>query len=118
MSAGGSMVAPDGVLDITRVSPAVAAEFHYAADHRDAYRQLRCWCGCEKAFDHRSLADCFVRPDGQWEAHGAGCGVCIAEAMAARQRLDAGVPVADIARQLDNEFGPDPGLRTETLENS
>lgn len=105
-----AMVAPDGVLDPASVSAGVAAEFHYAAGHLDAYRQLRCWCGCEAAFDHASLADCFVRPDGQWEAHGAGCGVCIASAILAREGLDAGTPITDIAAEIDGTFGRDPNF--------
>lgn len=101
-----SMLAPAGVLDLDTVSAGIAAEFRFAHDHQDHYRQLRCWCGCEAAFDHRSLADCFVRPDGRWEAHGAGCGVCIAEAATARQRLTAGVPITAIAAELDDTYGP------------
>lgn len=102
------MVFPDGVLDLATVSEAVAAEYRYAAAHTSAYDQLRCWCGCEAAFGHRSLTDCFLRPDGAWEAHGSGCGVCVAEATIARQRLDAGVAVADIRAELDQRFGPLP----------
>lgn len=113
-SAGGTattsmpMVAPDGVLDLATVSGEVAAEYRYAADHTDAYHEMRCWCGCVDAFGHRSLADCFVRADGAWEAHGAGCAICLGEAEAARLRLDAGDAPADIARDLDAEYGPPP----------
>ena len=105
---GMAMVAPDGVLDLAGVSTAIAAEYRYAADHGDAYRQMRCWCGCEQAFAHRSLLDCFVRADRAWEAHGAYCAVCITEAMTAHRRLDAGDTPADIARDLDAQFGPPP----------
>lgn len=101
-----ALVAPDGVLDLGRVSSAIAAEYGYAADHGDAYRQMRCWCGCEQAFAHQSLLDCFVRADRAWEAHGAYCAVCITEAMTAHRRLDAGDTPADIARDLDAQFGP------------
>jgi hypothetical protein len=100
------MVAPEGILDISTVSATVTAEYRFAADHAEHYRQLRCWCGCEKAFAHKSLADCFVRADGAWEAHGAGCGVCLGEAATAHVRLDAGDDPADIARDLDAEYGP------------
>lgn len=109
---GMAMVAPNGVLDLARVSSAIAAEYRSAADHGDAYRQMRCWCGCEQAFAHRSLLDCFVRADRAWEAHGAYCAVCITEAMTARRRLDAGDTPADIARDLDAEFGPPPSAPT------
>lgn len=104
------VVAPDGVLDLSSVTEEVAAEFHYASRHLDVYQQLRCWCGCEEAFDHADLADCFVRPDGKWEAHGAGCAVCVASAIVARERLEAGVPIDNIAAEIDRTFGPDPDL--------
>lgn len=109
---GMAMVAPDGVLDLASVSSAVAAEYDYAAGHGDAYRQMRCWCGCKQAFAHRSLLDCFVRADGAWEAHGAYCAVCISEAMTAHRRLDAGDTPAGIARDLDAQFGPPPSAVT------
>lgn len=107
------MVAPDGILDLATVSDGVASEFRYAAGHLDAYRQLRCWCGCEAAFDHANLADCFVRADGQGEAHGAGCGVCLASAITAPERLDAGTPISDITAEIDRTFGPDPNFPKE-----
>lgn len=100
------MVAPDGVLDLAEANPVLAAEYRYAADHAETYAQLRCWCGCEEAFDHPSLLECFVRPDGGWEAHGAGCAVCLGEAATARTGMEADVPVADIAAELDATYGP------------
>lgn len=105
-----AMAAPNGILDISTVSARIGDEYRYAAAHLDGYRELRCWCGCEDAFRHRSLADCFVRDDGRWEAHGAGCGVCIAEAILARERIDAGVALDEIAEELDRTYGPDPTL--------
>lgn len=105
-----TMVAPEGVLDLDTVPEVAAVEFRYAADHLDHFRGFRCWCGCEAAFDHRSLADCFVRPDGRWEAHGAGCAVCLAEAGMAREALEAGTTPDRIAADIDVRFGPDPTL--------
>ena len=114
-----TMVAPEGVLDLDTVPEVAAVEFRYAADHLDHFRAFRCWCGCEAAFDHRSLADCFVRPDGRWEAHGAGCAVCLAEARMARTALEAGTTPDRIAADIDARFGPDPTLpRGETTKEA
>jgi hypothetical protein len=115
-----AMVAPDGVLDLTTVAAATATEYRFAAGHRGEYAQLRCWCGCVDAFAHRSLEECFVRADGRgWEAHGAGCGVCLGEATQARQQLAAGRTIAGIAARLDADFGPtsDPGARGATRQD-
>jgi DNA-binding helix-hairpin-helix protein with protein kinase domain len=102
----GARIAPEGVLDLSRLAPTITAEYQHAADHAEHYRALRCWCGCEAAFDHASLLECFVTADGSWEAHGAGCAVCLGEAATARQRLAAGVPITAIAAEIDATYGP------------
>lgn len=99
-------ISPDGVLDLTSVDDAMAERYRHAAEHTDAYDHVRCYCGCEAAFDHTKLTDCFLRADGGWEAHGAGCGICIAEADAVRDHLDAGTPLPDIVEDIDDRFGP------------
>lgn len=98
-------VFPDGVLDLASVPDATAAHYRHAAANTDVYEQVRCYCGCEAAFDHRNLADCFIRADGRWEAHGSGCGICIAEAIAVRDHLDAGTPTPDIVDDINATFG-------------
>lgn len=103
------MVAPEGALDLASVPVPIAAAYRFAAAHREQYRQLRCRCGCEAAFGHRSLEDCFVRADGGWEAHGAGCAVCLGEAATASARLAAGAAPSDIAAELDARWGPPTG---------
>ena len=100
------MIAPEGVVDPTKLTAGTLVEYRFAAEHLDAYMELTCWCGCEEAFDHRSLADCFVRSDGRWEAHGAGCAVCLGEARFARERLAAGVDLTTINADIDRTFGP------------
>ncbi|WP_370326066.1 PCYCGC motif-containing (lipo)protein, partial [Euzebya sp.] len=99
-------ISPDGVLDLTSVDDVMAERYRHAAEHADTYDHVRCYCGCEAAFDHTKLTDCFLRADGGWEAHGAGCGICIAEADAVRDHLDAGTPLPDIVEDIDDRFGP------------
>ena len=94
-------------LDLTTVSASIAAHYHFAADHFAEFEQIPCWCGCEQFLGHRHLGDCFVRADGRgWEAHAAGCGVCIGEAVTARRMLDEGRTPAEIKTAVDVQFGP------------
>lgn len=96
-----------GPLDLNTVNPQLAGHYRFAAAHRDEFEQLRCWCGCEQFLDHRNLADCFERRDGRgWEAHAAGCGVCIGEAALAARMIGDGHTTAEIAEAIDTEFGP------------
>ncbi|HET9443471.1 MAG TPA: PCYCGC motif-containing (lipo)protein [Acidimicrobiales bacterium] len=96
-------------LRLASVSPAVAAHYRYAGDHGDAYRLIPCYCGCEEFLDHRDLYDCFVRPDGRgWEAHAAGCGVCIGESATARRLLDEGHDPTSVRDAVIAQFGTTP----------
>jgi hypothetical protein len=106
-SGGGTAVTPP--LQLAAVSTDIAGHYHAASDLADEYRDVRCYCGCEEFLGHRNLYDCFVRADGQgWEAHAAGCGVCIAESALVRDLTDAGTPVVDIRAAVDDRFGTTP----------
>lgn len=97
--------AGDAPLDLAVVPHEIAGHYHYAQAHSDAYRQIPCWCGCQQFLGHRNLEDCFVRPAGGWQAHAAGCGVCIGESAIAQRMLEGGQTAADVGRVVNTEFG-------------
>jgi hypothetical protein len=85
----------------------VAALYRHADEHAELYRDVPCYCGCDKFADHRHLYDCFVRPDGAgFEAHGAGCAICQAEAVQVRHLLRSGHDPAQIRNAIIEQFGP------------
>jgi hypothetical protein len=101
--------APVAPLDLSSVSPEIAELYRFAADHEDELSQIPCFCGCEKFLGHRHLYDCFVRADGAgWDAHAVGCGVCIGEAVTARQLLDDGLEPSAVREGVIAEFGTTP----------
>jgi len=91
----------------------MAAHYHFAAAHPNAYGMIPCFCGCEATLDHRSLHDCFVRPDGAgWEVHASGCAVCIDESTTARRMLRQGRSNAEVRDAVLADYGmlsSDPG---------
>lgn len=101
-------VAPGGALDLSTVSDPLASHYRFAAAHPHAYRQVPCFCGCETALGHRSLLDCFVRAQGGWEAHAAGCAVCIQESKMLRSMLADGASPAEIRAEVIARFTMDP----------
>lgn len=84
-------VAPGGVIAPDDVPEQVAVLYRAAHDHAAIFEQIPCFCGCEAMLGHRHLLDCFARPDGGWEAHALGCGVCLGEAQQVEDLLAAGV---------------------------
>ena len=112
---GGGPPAAHGVgpgappLELASVPAGIADHYRHAAAHEDVYRQIPCYCGCEEFLDHRNLADCFVRANGGgWEAHAAGCGVCIGEAATAHRLLDQGSSPAEVRAAVIAQFGSTP----------
>lgn len=98
-----------GPIALDTVPVAIAAHYEAAADHAEHYESVRCYCGCEEFLGHRHLYDCFVRADGTgWEAHAAGCGVCIAESSLIGELLEQGRDPATFADAIDERFGSSP----------
>lgn len=84
-------VAPGGVIDPADVPESVAVLYRAAHEHAGTYQGVPCFCGCEAMLGHRHLLDCFARPEGGWEAHAIGCGVCLGEAQQVEELLAEGI---------------------------
>jgi len=70
-----------------------------ARDHPELLAQLDCYCGCEQNEGHKNLLDCFRTN------HGAGCDICVGEAVTAGQMLSQGTPVDQIREALRARYG-------------
>lgn len=92
-------VAPGGLVDPEDVPAAVAVLYRAAHEHAEIYAEVPCFCGCEAMLGHRHLLDCFARPNGGWEAHALGCGVCLGEAQQVEDLLAAGIDDARSIRE-------------------
>lgn len=98
-------VSPGGQVELASLPQDQQVLYEAAAADPDAFTQVACYCGCESFLDHRHLLDCFVRPDGAWERHATGCAVCLAEAAQVVEMREAQVPISEISRRIDADFG-------------
>jgi hypothetical protein len=73
--------------------------YKVAGEHPELLAQLDCYCGCEQNEGHKSLLDCFRTN------HGAGCDICVGEAVTAGQMLAKGTPVDQIREALRARYG-------------
>lgn len=102
-------------LDLATVPAGVAGHYTAAKAYGAAYRQIPCFCGCERFLGHRNLYDCFVRADGWgWDAHASGCGVCVGESALARRLLDEGQSAAAVRAAVIEQLGSTPGTTPGT----
>jgi len=98
-------VAPGGVIALSDVPESLQGLYLGAADHPETFEATPCFCGCSEMLGHRHLLDCFVRADGSgWEAHAAGCGVCLGEAEQVLSLLGDGVPQSEIVAAVIDQW--------------
>lgn len=99
---------PGATVSLAVLQPATADIYRYAAEHAEHFKAIPCYCGCEQTLGHRNLEDCFVNPNGGWDAHASGCNVCTAEAIAIRELLDTNTPIDAVRQTIVERFGPPP----------
>jgi hypothetical protein len=73
--------------------------YEVAQEHPDLLAQLHCYCGCEQNEGMKNLLDCFRT------THGAGCAVCVGEAVTAGKLYQQGTPVEQIRTVLKDRYG-------------
>jgi len=100
-------VAAGGPVELTSLPSWMASHYRFAAMHTHAYEQVPCFCGCDATLEHRSLLDCFVRPDGAWERHASGCAVCTDESEMIRAGLARGSPMRQIRSEIVDTYTMD-----------
>jgi hypothetical protein len=81
-----------------------AHHYEFAAAHPDGMARIPCYCGCV-GLDHGSLLDCFVKPEGGWEAHASNCGVCGDEAAKVEAMLAQGESIDSVRATIVDQFG-------------
>jgi hypothetical protein len=98
--AGKPAAAYDGpaVLDPSRFFGGAAMGYASAKAAPQVMSQLFCYCGCDATDKHQHLIDCFTSP------HGVDCHICQEEAVAALKLNRDHTPIAEIQRQIDEEF--------------
>ena len=95
-----------------------AGAYRFAVLHPDVLAGLPCFCGCVSYQPpHRNLRDCFIRLDGEFEAHAAGCTTCQDEALTAERLMRHGVAADQIRATLITTFS-DRGPSTDSLAST
>lgn len=84
-------------LPATNFGGNAAMAYEVAKEIPGVLDRMKCYCGCE-AGGHQSLLACFL------DNHGAGCGICIDEALMAKDLYNRGYKVKDIRRGIDTRF--------------
>jgi hypothetical protein len=88
----------------------VAEAYIFAVQNQDKVMYLACYCGCagmqhsDKLLSHRSLKDCYLKPDGSYEPHASECKLCNDITLEARDLLMKGYSLKDVRKIIDDEY--------------
>jgi Protein of unknown function with PCYCGC motif len=86
-------------------TPTSAAAYRAAVLNGDLLTSIPCFCGCVGYQPpHRSLRDCFLRPEGGFEAHAAGCTTCQEEALMVSRLARQGMPAGEMHNMIVAAF--------------
>ena len=88
-------------------TPRAAQAYRAALASAPLLAELPCYCGCMESstLAHASLRDCFLTAEGSLNPHGAGCGICVNEALSATTWQASGLSVAEIHGLIDETYG-------------
>ncbi len=88
----------------------VAEAYIFAAQNPDEVMYLACYCGCagmqhsDKLLSHKSLKECYIKPDGSYEPHASECKLCNDITLEARDLLMTGYSLKDVRKKIDDEY--------------
>jgi hypothetical protein len=75
-------------------------EYKFATEHPEVLEQIPCYCGCgehgskvSEGKPHKSVRDCFISDNGNYDDHASFCDVCVGIAMKAQSYFPNGIPI-------------------------
>jgi hypothetical protein len=89
--------------DTRRFEPEVRPAYEAALKYPQTLDRLHCFCECQESMIHRhkTLLTCFT------SAHAAGCGICLREALLARDLKEKGLSDDQIENTVESAFKTD-----------
>ncbi len=105
--------------DFAQKTGRVAEAYIFAVQNQDKLKYLACYCGCagmehsDVLLSHKSLMECYIKPDGSYEPHASECKLCNDITLEARDMLVKGSSLKDVRKTIDDEYSG-RGVGTDT----
>jgi hypothetical protein len=99
----GAVLDPNLFSDTRRFEPEVKPSYAAARQYPATLDRLHCFCECQESMVHRhkTLLTCFTTD------HAAGCGICIREALLAKELKDKGMSDDQVENTVESIFKTD-----------
>jgi len=76
-----------------------------------SFEKIPCYCGCgnmqhgDVLIQHKSLKNCFIQDNGEFEQHASACDLCLYIANDVYDLYNQGKPIKEIRAFIENKYG-------------
>ena len=100
---------PDNLPPYAFINNQVEEAYLYAKNNPDALNGINCHCGCMKVVHRgrlhsRGLLDCFIKPNGEFDSHGANCEMCYVNTLEVKKMANNGKTKEEIKKYIDSKY--------------
>ena len=100
---------PDNLPPYAFVNEQAKEAYTYAKNNPDALNGVNCHCGCMQTVHNgrvhsRGLLDCFMKPNGEFDSHGANCKMCYVDALEVKQLTQQGKTKEEIKKIINLKY--------------
>lgn len=100
---------PDNLPAYAFVNDQAKEAYSYAKNNPDALNGVNCHCGCMRKIHNgrihsRGLLDCFIKPNGEFDSHGANCEMCYVDVLEVKKLVGRGKTKEEIKQYIDSKY--------------
>lgn len=113
------VIRPEQLPEFAQKTTTVSEAYIFAMQNPDIVKYIACYCGCGNMQDsdilmtHKSLKDCYIKPDGSLEPHAAECKLCNDITLIVRAMSMNKYSLKDIRKVIDDDYSG-RGIGTNT----
>ena len=104
------MEADNGLPDFARKTVRVEEAYTFAMENQELVMYISCYCGCanmqhsDKLIEHKSLKECYIKPDGSFEQHASNCKACNDITLEVKELIGQGYSLKEVRNTIDEKY--------------
>lgn len=112
------MEADNGLPDFAQKTVRVKEAYTFALENQEIVMYISCYCGCanmqhsDKLIEHKSLKECYIKPDGSFEPHASDCKACNDITLEVKELLGQGYSLKEVRTAIDDMYSGKVGTNT------
>ncbi|MDP2925120.1 MAG: PCYCGC motif-containing (lipo)protein [Nanoarchaeota archaeon] len=100
---------PDNLPPYAFINSQAKEAYLFAKNNPDSLNGVNCHCGCMKIVHNgrlhsRGLLDCFMKPNEEFDSHGANCKMCYVDALEVKKMINKGKTKEEIKKIIDSKY--------------